>query len=502
MNALDLMSPIGVTIALLPEVLLSTWILVVLLVIAWRHERVEDSYLAGWLSLIGVGIAAVGVGILWLGGAAPAGVPHMVALDGFRYGADAVILLVTAATILLSLRYVDRQRLLAPEYYLLILLASDGMLFLAGAEDMIVLFLGLELMSVAVYVLAGFDRFRRSSAEAALKYFLIGAFASAFLLYGIALVYGATGETNLVRIGERLGSAPLSLLAGLGLGLLLIGFGFKIAAVPFHMWAPDVYDGAPTPIAGFMATGVKTAAFAALVRVLLEAFPTATAVWQPIIAAMALATIVLGNTVALAQQSIKRMLAYSSIAHAGYVLVAVWAGTTLGAGAVCFYLFAYSVTTLASFGILASIEHVGSRTVLVDDLEGLFSVRPGAALALSICLLSLLGFPGTLGFIGKWYLIAAAVSERQYVLPVVLVLGSLVSAGYYLPVIMSMTMKSTRSLESHRQVRFSWAARAAVAVAVAMILVFGVWPTGPLATALKSAETLGRGTPAVLTGKR
>jgi NADH-quinone oxidoreductase subunit N len=294
----------------------------------------------------------------------------------------------------------------------------------------------------------------------------------------------------------------LSLLAGLGLGLLLIGFGFKVAAVPFHMWAPDVYDGSPTPIAGFMATGVKTAAFAALVRVLLEAFPTATAVWQPVVAALALATIILGNTVALAQQSVKRMLAYSSIAHAGYVLVAVWAGTTLGAGAVCFYLFAYSVTTLASFGILASIEHVGSRTVLVDDLEGLYSVRPGAALALSICLLSLLGFPGTLGFIGKWYLIAAAVSEGQYILPVVLVVGSLVSAGYYLPVIMSMTMKPTRSLESHRQVRFSWAARAAVAVAVAMILVFGVWPTAPLATALKSAETLGRGTPAVLTGKR
>ena len=298
MRSLDLLSPLGVTLALLPEVLLSAWIMVVLLVIAWRHERVEDSYLAGWLSLAGVGVSGIGVAVLWLGGAAPAGVPHMVALDGFRYGADAVILLVAAATILLSLRYVDRQRLIAPEYYLLILLATDGMLFLAGAEDMIVLFLGLELMSVAVYVLAGFDRFRRSSAEAALKYFLIGAFASAFLLYGIALVYGATGETNLIRIGERLASAPLSLLASLGLGLLLIGFGFKVAAVPFHMWAPDVYDGAPTPIAGFMATGVKTAAFAALVRVLLEAFPTASALWQPIIAGLALATIILGNTVA------------------------------------------------------------------------------------------------------------------------------------------------------------------------------------------------------------
>jgi NADH-quinone oxidoreductase subunit N len=500
-NELDLHTPIGVSVALLPEIVLSAWTLVVLLVAAWRHDRPQDSYLAAGLSFVGVLLSGVALAVLWLGGAAPLGVPHMIALDGFRFGADAVILLVAAASILLSLRYVDRQRLLAPEYYILILLATVGMLFMAGAEDLIVLFLGLELMSISVYVLAGFDRFRRSSAEAALKYFLIGAFASAFLLYGIALVYGATGETNLMRIGERLASAPLSLLAALGLGLLLIGFGFKVAAVPFHMWAPDVYDGAPTPITGFMATGVKTAAFAALVRVLLEGFPTATAIWQPIIAALAIATIVLGNMVALAQHSLKRMLAYSSIAHAGYVLVAVWAGTTLGAGAVCFYLLAYSVTTLASFGILASIEHVGSRTVLVDDLEGLYSVRPGAALALSICLLSLLGFPGTLGFIGKWYLIAAPVAEGQYILPVVLVLGSLVSAGYYLPVIMAMTMKPTRSLEAHRQVTFSWAARATVAIAVAMILVFGVWPTGPLAAVLKSAETLGRGTPPVATGQ-
>lgn len=496
---LDLSTPLGVTLALLPEIVLSGWALLVLLVAAWRHRGAADSRLAGWLSLAGLGAAGAALAFLWARGAEPAGLARMVALDSFRFGAAALILVLAAGTILLSLRYLDRQRLLAPEYYVLVLLAAVGMLFLAGAADFITLFLGLEVMSVAVYVLAGFDRFRRSSAEAALKYFLIGAFASAFLLYGIALVFGATGETNLVLIGRRLGPA-LTPMARLGLGLVLIGFGFKVAAVPFHMWTPDVYDGAPTPVTGFMASGVKAAAFAALVRVLLEAFPAAAPLWQPVIAFFAVATIAVGNVVALAQRSVKRMLAYSSIAHAGYTLVAVWAGTTLGAGAVLLYLIAYGITTLASFGILAGTEHVGSRTVLVDDLEGLFSVRPAAALGMSICLLSLLGFPGTFGFIGKWYLISAAVEQRQYVLPVVLVLGSLVSAGYYLPVIMAMTIKETRSSGAHRQVTFSWAARAAVAAAVAAILVFGVWPTGPLSAALRSAETLGRGTPPIETG--
>jgi NADH-quinone oxidoreductase subunit N len=493
MRPLDLTDPIGATIALLPELVLSGWLMIVLLYAAWRHEGEQDVLTAGWLSFVGLVLAGAALGVLALGGATAAGVARMVAVDAYRFGAEAVILATAAATVLLSLRYLDRQRLLAPEYYVLVLLATVGMMLLAAAEDLIVTFLGLEVMSISIYVLAGYDRFRRSSAEAALKYFLIGAFASAFLLYGIALVFGATGTTNLTLIGQRLAGAPLSPMAALGLGFLLIGFGFKVAAVPFHMWAPDVYDGAPTPITGFMATGVKVAGFAALTRTLLEGFPTATYLWQPVLAVVAIATIVLGNTVALQQKSLKRMLAYSSIAHAGYTLVAVWAGTTLGAGAVSFYLLTYSVTTIAAFGVAAAIEHVGSRTVLIEDLEGLYSVRPGAALAMSICMLSLLGFPGTFGFIGKWYLINAAVAEGQYILPVVLVLGSLVSAGYYLPVITVMTMKPTRSKESHRQVTFSWAARATVAIAVAVILVFGVWPTGPLATVLQSAATLGKG---------
>ncbi|HET6578127.1 MAG TPA: proton-conducting transporter membrane subunit, partial [Gemmatimonadales bacterium] len=270
MTRIDLGSPTGVMLALMPELLLTGWALIVLLVVAWRHETAEDSRLAGWLSFAGVALGAAGLAALWVNGATPDGLAQMVALDEFRYAAAAVALVAAGATILLSLGYLERERLLAPEYYPLVLLATAGMMFLAGAEDLIVLFLGLEVMSVGVYVLTGYDRNNPASAEAALKYFLIGAFASGFLLYGIALVYGATGTTNLSLIGAQLAGRPLPLIGALGLGLLLIGLGFKVAAVPFHMWAPDVYDGAPTPVTGFMATGVKAAAFAALVRVLLE----------------------------------------------------------------------------------------------------------------------------------------------------------------------------------------------------------------------------------------
>ena len=293
---LDLSTPWGVTVALLPEILISVAALLVLLVVSWRHSTADDSRLAGWLSLMGMVVALIGLGALWVYDVEPEGLAQMVALDPFRYAAAVLALISAAGTILISITYLERERLLAPEYYPLILLATAGMMFLAGAEDLIVLFLGLEVMSVAVYVLAGFDRTNPFSAEAAVKYFLIGAFASGFLLYGIALVYGATGTTNLSLIGAQLAGKLPPLMASLGLGLLLIGFGFKVAAVPFHMWAPDVYDGSPTPVTGFMATGVKAAAFAALVRVLFEAFPSAASVWQPIIAALAIASMVAGES--------------------------------------------------------------------------------------------------------------------------------------------------------------------------------------------------------------
>jgi NADH-quinone oxidoreductase subunit N len=490
MTQLDLATPAGVTLALLPEILLSGWALIVLLVVAWRHRTAEDSRLAAWLSFAGVAVAAAGLAALWVNRAAPAGLPHMVALDPFRYAADAVALIAAAATILLSLGYLERERLLAPEYYPLVLLATAGMMFLAGAEDLIVLFLGLEVMSVGVYVLAGYDRNNPASAEAALKYFLIGAFASGFLLYGIALVYGATGTTSLPLVGAQLAGRPLPLMGALGLGLLLIGLGFKVAAVPFHMWAPDVYDGAPTPVTGFMATGVKAAAFAALVRVLLEGFPSATAIWQPVVAGLAIASMVLGNLAALVQRPLKRMLAYSSIGHAGYLLTAVWPGTQAGAGAVLFYLLAYSLTTLAAFGFLAAFGRGGERDVTLDDIAGLARSRPWIAFAFSVCMFSLLGFPGTLGFMGKWYIISAVAAERHYILPVILVLTSVVSAGYYLPVVMAMYMRPAPAADRYLGVRLAPAALGAIALSVAAVVLFGLWPGPLLDLAGQSATTL------------
>src|SRR5881394_657855 len=314
-------------LSILPELVMTGWALVLLLVVAWRHKTTRDLRIAGWLTLAALGSTAIVIWWLWWNHTEIQGLAVMIAADDFRWVADWVFLGAAALTV---------------------------------------------LMSVAVYVLAGFDRRRARSAEAALKYFLLGAFASGFLLYGIALVYGATATTNLSQIGAQvrtlgLDDSPMLLI---GLGLLLVGFGFKVAAVPFHMWAPDVYDGSPTPVTGYMATAVKAAAFAALLRVLAESFSDVGA-WQQIVWWLAVATMVVGNLIALAQRTVKRMLAYSSIAHAGYLLVAVAAGTSAGSAALVFYLVAYTLTTLAAFALLAAKGRDGERDVLIDDLAGL-----------------------------------------------------------------------------------------------------------------------------------
>ncbi len=488
MGALDLTTPQGLLTSILPESILVVLSLVVVLMAAWNHTESRHSRMAGWASLVSLGITAAATGWLWSSGAHTDAIGGMIGVDSFRFLAELLILLAGAGTIMLSLTYLEREQMTAPEFYPLILFAVIGMLFMVAANDLIVIFLGLETMSVSVYVLAAFDRRSERSAEAGLKYFLVGAFASAFLLYGIALVYGATGVTNLSLIGAQLGGGPLPLLASAGLGLLLIGFGFKVAAAPFHMWAPDVYDGAPTPVTTFMATAVKATGFLTLARVLLVAFPDAMDHWKPILGVLGVLTMVLGNLVALVQRSLKRMLAYSSVAHAGYLLLALVPGSILGTAALQLYLLAYILTTLIAFGALSFIGRGGERDVTLSDIAGLGRTRPVLALAIAICMLSLLSFPGTLGFIGKWYILLGLVSTGHPVLAVILVLATVVSAGYYLPIIMAMYMRDPAAPMVHADVQVPVPARIVFAVSAVALLGFGLWPAPLLDLAATGAH--------------
>ncbi len=487
---LDLRSPAGMVIGLLPEVVLSLAILVVLLLVSWRHRSPADSRSAGWASLASLIATAAALTWLWLNAPEDPGLGLMFATDVFRFTTSALILLLSAGAVLCSLGYLERERLVAPEYYVLMLLAVLGMLFMINAQDLIILFLGLETMSVSIYVLAAYARGSTFSAEAGLKYFLMGSFASGFLLYGIALTYGAAGSTNLALIGAQFSQGQLSLMAKLGLGLMLVGFGFKVAAVPFHMWAPDTYDGSPTPVTGFMATAVKAAGFAALARVLTTCFQPSLATWQPVLWGLAVASMLLGNLVALSQQSLKRMLAYSSVAHAGYLVAALVPGSPLGVSAMTFYLLAYGITSIAAFALLAAVGKGGEREVTVAEVAGLAGQRPWLAFSLALVMLSLLGFPGTVGFIGKWYIISSIVAAGSPALAVIIVITSVISAGYYLPVIMAMYMRPARAPLVFHESRLARTAGIAVTLAVIGMLFLGVWPVPALKLAEAAAASL------------
>ncbi|MDX1578864.1 MAG: NADH-quinone oxidoreductase subunit N, partial [Gemmatimonadota bacterium] len=348
------------------------------------------------------GIAAALIATVWLaGGSAPP--DALLAVDGLRTAANVILLGGAFLVVTLARGYLGREGLREAEFYALLLMALIGMLVLVAARDLILLFVGLELMSIAVYVLTGFRREDPRSSEASLKYFLVGAFASAFLLYGIALLYGATGTTRLATAAAAIaaGVAEGDLLLTAGVGLFLIGIGFKIAAVPFHMWTPDAYEGAPTPVTAFMATGVKAAAFVALLRVLTVDLGGARDVWYGVVGWLAILTMIIPNLIALAQEDVKRMLAYSSIAHAGYLLVGVAAASALGRAASLFYLAAYTVMTVGSFAVVYHVAGKGDRRQRIEDYRGLGWRRPGLAAAMLVFLLSLAGFPPTAGFVGK-----------------------------------------------------------------------------------------------------
>jgi NADH-quinone oxidoreductase subunit N len=477
-TTLNLAVPAQLSLALVPDLVLLGGAMILLVWAAWRPDSNSHQRNVGLACIVLAGITML-LTLNWAG-RYDAG-PGPIALDNFRWLVDVVILLGTVFTIALSMDDNMRTRITAAESHVLVLLASSGMMLLASARDLMIVFLGIELMSISVYALAGMNRRSEKSAEGALKYFLLGAFSTAFLLYGIALVYGATGSTNLTIIAGRiaifhLGASPLLVI---GIALMLIGFGFKVAAVPFHMWAPDVYDGAPSPITAYMAATVKAAAFAAFIRVWLEAFPFSWPSWHPALSGLAIASMIFGNAIGLAQKNLKRLLAYSSIGHAGYILVAIAAGTFQGSSAMLFYLFVYTLATFGAFAVVVTMQRDGQGSVMIEDLAGLWSVRPWLAMGMGVVMFSLLGFPlvGGAGFFAKWYILQAALQSpvRQTLLSVTLVLTTVVSAGYYLYVVMVMFMRP-RPDGAPVPERAGGLTQMVLGVSVALILIFGIVP--------------------------
>jgi NADH-quinone oxidoreductase subunit N len=448
----------------LPETIICIAGVLIMLVDAFAKP--QQRWVTGGLSLFG--LFAAGAASLWLGqvgGSGSQAFNGMIVLDELRLGFTFVFLVVSALTILISIAWVENERLPAGEFHSLLMFATAGMMFMGSAGDLVMVFLGLEILSIATYVMCGFRRSDLRSNESSMKYFVLGSFSSAFLLYGIALVYGATstaaglpGTTNIAEIARRIPDAQYPLLLFAGAALMLVGFGFKIATAPFHVWTPDVYEGAPTPVTAFMAAGPKAAGFASFLRVFLIAFPFVVATtnnsitsqlhssWLGVLTVLAILTMTVGNVVAITQNNVKRMLAYSSIAHAGYALVgfvAAGAATTIdqrntAIASVIFYLLTYAVMNLGAFAVVQIIGRAGDRRTEVEDYNGIGFQSPWLAFALSLFLLSLLGMPPTAGFMGKVLVFGAALEQHYYALVVIGVLNTAVSAYYYLRLIIVM----------------------------------------------------------------
>lgn len=425
-----------------PYILLTVWACVLLLVDLFIPR--ERKGVTAMLSALGLAVT-LGFTLSQIG-VEGTGFFGMVVLDGFSTFVNALLLVSGLLGVALAYGYVKRMGIERGEYYTLLLFSVTGMMLMAQAADLIIVFLALELLSIPLYVLAAFARPKAQSEEAGMKYFLLGAFATGFVVYGTALVFGATGSTHLFTIVQSASSGTSSLLLTLGAALLLVGFGFKVAAVPFHMWTPDVYQGAPTAVTAFMASGAKIAGFAALLRVFATAFPSIAVDMTDVLWALAALTMIVGNLIAISQTDIKRLLAYSSIAHAGYILMAFVPygnpevrDVSIAAG--LFYLAAYAVTNFGAWGVVIALEQKEGRGLAIEDYAGLGRKHPALAAAMTVFLLSLTGFPPTLGLVGKFYLFRAVIDGGFIWLAIIGVLTSLISAYYYLRVVVTMYMK-------------------------------------------------------------
>ena len=475
---------------LMPELVIALTLIIVL--VFDLFDSISKTVL-GWMTIVGAAIA------LWVSiqmhqtGEVGTQFDDMFIVDNFSLFFNIIFLVSTILVVLISMSYLDRGDRKQGPYYLLILLATLGMMLMAAGNELIIVFLGLELMSLSLYVLAGYFRESPASSEAGMKYLLLGAFASAFFLYGIALIYGGAGTTSVPAIAEAITAENKSPLLLAGMFLLVVGFGFKVAIVPFHQWAPDVYEGAPTTIAAFISAGPKAAGFAAFLRIFMEALPNLQGEWTGVLILLAMLTMTVGNVIAIAQTNIKRMLAYSSIAHAGYVLIGLAAaGAAAGNEAVrsegissaMLYLLIYCVMNIGAFGAVILAKTEDGESLMISDYAGLGTRKPLLAMFMSIMLLSLAGFPPTAGFVGKFYIFKAAVGAGHIWLVVIGAVNTAISAFYYLRVVVTMYMR-----EPEEELEFSpYASTLVIGLILAVIgvLLIGVLPSLMLTPAQNS----------------
>lgn len=488
---MDLINPNANLTSVLPEMIVAITGIVVMVYDSFVPKQ---RVVTGTIGLIGIAVSAVVLASMWIGGHADATAwGGMVAHDNLRMSFSFVFLFISTMTILISTVWIEREDVPVGEYHALLLFATFGMMLMASGNDLVVIFLGLETLSIATYVMAGLRKADLRSNESSMKYFILGSFASAFLLYGMALVYGATGTTNISHIAEKAADPNFPALLLIGAAMMVVGFGFKIAAVPFHIWTPDVYEGAPAPITGFMAAGPKAAAFASFLRVFVLGFPLVAGIqsaayvhnaWVGTLAVISMLTVTVGNVAAILQNNVKRMLAYSSIAHAGYALVGF-----VGAGAakteqardeaiasVAFYMLAYAVTNLGAFAIVSLLGQKNDRRAEFDDYIGIGFKSPVLAFSLSLFMLSLLGLPLTAGFMGKVLVFRPALESGDTLLVlmvVVAVLNTAISAYFYLRLIVVMFFRE-RTTDWHAP-KIPTGFAAALIIAVLGIFYFGIF---------------------------
>lgn len=480
------MTPIQITYpniaVILPELLLMCWVFFMMMADLFIPK--EKKEINAVLGILGIIIAIAGIFmVLPLGDISSFN--DSMRSDRFALFFKLLYSLTAALTILISVKYISIEGVNWGEYYTILLFAVSGMMVLASATDLVTIYLGLEFMALSVYILTGFLRHDTKSNEAALKYFLLGAFSSGIILYGMVLLYGVTGTTNIYKIAGFLSandnfSNPVMLAS---IVLLVSGFAFKVAAVPFHMWAPDAYEGAPTSVTAFMAVGPKAASFAALLRIFLIALPSMKPHWVAIFWGVSAITMILGNVVAVAQTNMKRMMAYSSIGHAGYVLMGVIAGTKTGVASVMLYMFVYIFMSMGTFAVIILLRKTGVKGDEIRDFSGLARRHPALGLCMLIFLISLIGLPPTAGFIGKLYLFAAAVESEYYYLAVIGVLMSVVSLFYYIRV--AKVMYIDEEIEGQELVPSS-ALKFVVYFCAAATLLIGMFPDGFISAAMAS----------------